>query len=110
MMSENILLHCFICISLNISGGEFFPQWHCHLSTFMASLCISGINQRFFKWFCSNLIYNFAVQEKNLKLISSSFTLLYQPRLSLFYFSTKGPCSERLGIYLCILLVFIFII
>lgn len=47
MMSENILLHCFICISLNISGGEYFPQWHCHLSTFMASLCISGINQRF---------------------------------------------------------------
>lgn len=47
MMSENILLCWFICISLNISEGDYFPQWYCHLSTFMASLCISGINQRF---------------------------------------------------------------
>ena len=26
MMSENILLPCFICISLNISEGEYFPH------------------------------------------------------------------------------------
>lgn len=68
MMSENILLHCFICISLNISGGEFFPPMALSFVYLYGKLMYLRHKSEIFKWCCSNLIYNFAVQEKKFKI------------------------------------------